>query len=108
MALGSVPLVLDSRPDTVPPGTAAADVVGTDISGLRRQAGAAGPSDVERVLGARVDNRAAALADFAVLLSPAAAGRLEDLAQLAHATTIRRFGPTVRLYAPLYLSNECV
>jgi 2-iminoacetate synthase len=108
MALGSVPLVLDSRPDTVPPGTAAADVVGTDISGLRRQAGAAGPSDVERVLGARVDNRAAALADFAILLSPAAAGRLEDLAQLAHATTIRRFGPTVRLYAPLYLSNECV
>ncbi len=43
-----------------------------------------------------------------MLLSPAAAVRLEDLAQLAHATTIRRFGPTVRLYAPLYLSNECV
>ncbi len=50
----------------------------------------------------------AALDDFAVLLSPAAGARLEDLAQLAHATTIRRFGPTVRLYAPLYLSNECV
>jgi 2-iminoacetate synthase len=111
MAIQSVPLVLDSRPDAAPAGTAAADVVGTDIAGLRALAGAVGPAglaEVERVLGRRVDTRSAALADFAVLLSPAAGGRLEELAQLAHATTIRRFGPTVRLYAPLYLSNECV
>jgi 2-iminoacetate synthase len=108
MALLSIPVVLDSRPDTVPPGTAAADVAGTDIAGLRALAALAGPADVERALRPRADSRSAALADFAALLSPAAAGRLEDLAQLAHATTIRRFGPTVRLYAPLYLSNECV
>jgi 2-iminoacetate synthase len=59
---------------------------------------------VERVLRARRRS----LADFAVLLSPAATERLEDLAAAAHATTVRRFGRTVRLFAPLYLSNECV
>src|SRR5207248_3578255 len=30
------------------------------------------------------------------------------LAQAAHRTTVRRFGRTVRLFSPLYLSNECV
>src|SRR5207248_7017979 len=30
------------------------------------------------------------------------------LAQAAHRTTVRRFGRTVRLFAPLYLSSECV
>jgi 2-iminoacetate synthase len=30
------------------------------------------------------------------------------MAAAAHATTVRRFGRTVRLFAPLYLSNECV
>jgi 2-iminoacetate synthase len=48
------------------------------------------------------------LADLAALLSPAAGARLEELAHAAHELTIRRFGRTVRLFAPLYLSNECV
>jgi 2-iminoacetate synthase len=99
-----VAVTLESRPATVPPGTAAADVVATDVARLAALAATAGPADVERALGRRTKE----LADLAVLLSPAAAPRLEDLAQLAHATTMRRFGPTVRLYAPLYLSNECV
>ena len=30
------------------------------------------------------------------------------MARLAHETTVRRFGRTVHLFAPLYLSNECV
>ena len=46
--------------------------------------------------------------DFAALLSPEAVPRLEDMARRAHETTVRRFGRTVRLFAPLYLSNECV
>ncbi len=37
--------------------------------------------------------------------SPAA---LEALAQRARALTLRHFGRTMRLFAPLYLSNECV
>ncbi len=48
------------------------------------------------------------LADFACLLSPAAAGCLEELGQRAHRLTLQRFGKTIRLFAPLYLSNECI
>jgi 2-iminoacetate synthase len=48
------------------------------------------------------------LDDFAALLSPAAAERLETLAGASRALTIARFGKTMRMYAPLYLSNECL
>ena len=44
--------------------------------------------------------------DFAKLISPSA--DLEELAQRAHATTLRHFGRTIQLFAPLYLSNECI
>lgn len=42
------------------------------------------------------------------LISPAAENYLEQMAQIAHDLTIQRFGRTIRLYAPLYLSNYCV
>lgn len=42
------------------------------------------------------------------LISPAAEDYLEQMAQLAHQLTVQRFGRTIRLYAPLYLSNYCV
>jgi 2-iminoacetate synthase len=45
--------------------------------------------------------------DLMALLSPAAEERLEEMAQRAHRLTARRFGRTILLYAPLYLSNEC-
>ena len=48
------------------------------------------------------------LADFAALISPAAGGVLETLAQRSQALTQQRFGKTIRLFAPLYLSNECI
>jgi 2-iminoacetate synthase len=48
------------------------------------------------------------LADLAALLSPVATARLEELAQAARETTLRRFGRAVRLYAPLYVSNACL
>ena len=100
----STPVVLESRPDSVPDGTAAADLVATDVAGLRDVARSATAADVDRALAADHPT----LADFAALLSGAAAGRLEDLAQKAHRITLARFGATVRLFAPLYLSNECV
>jgi 2-iminoacetate synthase len=60
-------------------------------------------ADVQRALAAeQLDNR-----DFMALLSPAADAFLEEMAQKAHAITLRRFGRTVLLYAPIYLSNEC-
>lgn len=59
--------------------------------------------DVRRSL--RKDKRN--LDDFLTLLSPAAATELEEMAQLTQQITQRRFGKTIQLYAPLYLSNEC-
>jgi 2-iminoacetate synthase len=46
--------------------------------------------------------------DFAHLISPAAGELLEPMGRRAHALTQQRFGKVVRLFAPLYLSNECV
>jgi 2-iminoacetate synthase len=48
------------------------------------------------------------LADFAHLISPAAGGLLEHMGRRAHAMTQQRFGKVIRLFAPLYLSNECI
>ena len=47
------------------------------------------------------------LEDFKALISPAAAPYLEDMAQRSHQLTQKRFGKTIQMYAPLYLSNEC-
>ncbi len=46
--------------------------------------------------------------ELAVLLSPAAAGCLEEMARKAKDNTLRHFGNAIILYAPLYLSNYCV
>src|SRR5665213_990060 len=48
------------------------------------------------------------LADFAALISPAAAENLEAMGRRAHLMTQQRFGKTIRLFAPLYVSNECI
>ncbi len=47
------------------------------------------------------------LEDFKALISPAAAPHLEQMAQLSHNLTQKRFGKTIQMYVPLYLSNEC-
>lgn len=79
---------------------------GLPFDALLEQAwGASGPR-VERALQTPPPERT--LFDFAVLLSPAAGERLEDLAAASHRLTVARFGRTMRMYAPLYLSNECL
>ena len=45
--------------------------------------------------------------DFKALISPAAVPYLEQMAQMSSALTKKRFGKTIQLYAPMYLSNEC-
>ncbi|MBU1311587.1 MAG: 2-iminoacetate synthase ThiH [Gammaproteobacteria bacterium] len=47
------------------------------------------------------------LSDLQTLLSPAAAPFLPQLANKAQLLTRQRFGRTVQLFAPLYLSNLC-
>ena len=59
--------------------------------------------DVERALAKEKRD----LEDFKALISPAAEAYLEQMAQLSHALTQKRFGKTIQLYAPMYLSNEC-
>jgi len=46
--------------------------------------------------------------DFPVLFSKTAEFYLEQMALKSAAITSRRFGKVINLYAPLYLSNECV
>jgi 2-iminoacetate synthase len=45
---------------------------------------------------------------FERLIGPMTGPELEQLAQQARLLTLRHFGRTIRLFAPLYLSNECV
>lgn len=47
------------------------------------------------------------LEDFKALISPAAVPYIEQMAQLSNALTQKRFGKTIQMYAPMYLSNEC-
>jgi 2-iminoacetate synthase len=48
------------------------------------------------------------LNDFACLISPAASEFLGQLSVRSQKLTQQRFGKVVRLFAPLYLSNECI
>jgi 2-iminoacetate synthase len=48
------------------------------------------------------------LTDFAQLISPAAGEFLETMGRRSHTLTQQRFGKVIRLFAPLYLSNECI
>lgn len=47
------------------------------------------------------------LEDFKALISPAARPFLEQMARQSKSITKKRFGNTMQMYAPMYLSNEC-
>src|ERR1035437_2707044 len=48
------------------------------------------------------------LNDFAHLISPVGAELLEPLSRRSQQMTRQRFCKVIRLFAPLYLSNECI
>lgn len=83
------------------------DVFNSLTSGaLAAQSEHATPADVDAALAQRRRN----LSDFATLISPVA-GRgpyLEEMARRSQQATLKHFGRTIRLFAPLYLSNECI
>lgn len=54
-----------------------------------------------------LQNRKRSLEDFKALISPAAKPFLEEMAQQSKVITKKRFGNTMQMYAPMYLSNEC-
>lgn len=45
---------------------------------------------------------------FKQLIAPKSDSALEAMAQTSRALTLHNFGRTMRLFAPLYLSNECI
>lgn len=73
-----------------------------------RAIGAMTAEDVRRVLAkARLKGSRLEPEDFMALISPAAAPFLEEMAQLAHTRTLERFGRTISMYVPMYVSNAC-
>jgi 2-iminoacetate synthase len=61
------------------------------------------PADVQLAL----DKEVLDLNDFMALVSPAAEPFLELMAQKSMMATQKRFGKTIQMYIPLYLSNSC-
>ncbi|MBD9178642.1 MAG: 2-iminoacetate synthase ThiH [Odoribacter splanchnicus] len=60
-------------------------------------------ADVEQALGkSHLD-----IGDFMALISPAATRYLEPMAELSRKYTLQRFGKTVSMYIPLYITNSC-
>jgi 2-iminoacetate synthase len=59
-------------------------------------------------VGASLAASRPSLLDFARLISPAASGLLEPISHISRRLTQQRFGKVMRLFAPLYLSNECI
>jgi len=58
-------------------------------------------------VGRALQKKSLDMDDFAALVSPAAAEYLEHLASKSHRLTQKRFGNTMQMYIPMYLSNEC-
>ncbi|MDH3360332.1 MAG: 2-iminoacetate synthase ThiH, partial [Desulfobulbaceae bacterium] len=74
-----------------------------DFDNLRQAVTTATAADVLRALKSpRLGKR-----DLAALLSPAAEPFLGAMASRSAAITEQRFGKTIQIYAPLYVSNLC-
>jgi 2-iminoacetate synthase len=71
---------------------------------LREIASRATEADVRRCLS----RDALRIEDFACLISDAGERMLDQLCARSMQLTRRRFGRVIRLFAPLYLSNECI
>ena len=74
------------------------------LAALARRAESASPE----AAAASLSREKLELTDFAHLISPAAGKVIEPLGRRAHHLTRQRFGNVIRMFAPLYLSNECV
>ena len=53
-------------------------------------------------------NRSPLLRRFEELLAPKTDAEFENMARASRSLTLQNFGRTMRLFAPLYLSNECI
>ena len=77
-----------------------------DYSTVSHRIESATQSNVRRALAK--EGRKLEMCDLEALLSPSAEPFLEDIAQQSHRLTVARFGHTMQMFAPLYLSNICM
>ncbi len=63
--------------------------------------------NIKSVLEKAQRNIVLSMNDFMVLVSPAATNYLNEMCLISQQKTQRRFGKTIQLYIPLYLSNYC-
>jgi 2-iminoacetate synthase len=66
------------------------------------------PSDFLPILDALPERKSPLMERFWSLLEVKSPSQLEAMAREARAITRRNFGRTMRMFAPLYVSNECV
>lgn len=98
----------DPTPDAIF-GHGFADVIGEyDWDETVRLVESATEADVDRVLAkARRNSQRLTPEDFAMLISPVAASRIEEMAALSSRFTGERFGKTISMYIPMYVGNAC-
>ncbi len=75
------------------------------IEALVKQSLDTGESAVRSILER---GQARSVSEFAALISPEAGKLLEPLARQSRQLTQKHFGKTIRMFAPLYPSNECI
>jgi len=77
----------------------------TDLDAWRARSEGATGQEVRDAL----QGKSSGLARMAALLSEhAASEHIEEMAAIAHRISVQRFGRTLQMYAPLYVSNECI
>ena len=86
-----------------------ADVIGQyDWDETLKMVEKATEADVRRVLAkARRNVKPLSPDEFAVLISESADPYMEDMARLSRRYTQERFGKTISMYIPMYVSNAC-
>ena len=74
-----------------------------DWEEMTRRIASTTPADVERALS----KEHLSIDDFMALISPAASRYLEQMARRSQYHTRRRFGKTMSMYIPMYITNSC-
>lgn len=73
-----------------------------------RQIDSATEYDVRRILsGVRTSKKSISPEELGLLISPAAYPFIDEMAEISHKMTLERFGKTISLYIPMYVSNAC-
>jgi len=92
-----------------PFGSGFADIIGQyDWDETTSRINATTDEDVKRVMGKAIAGKTALTPeDFTVLISPAAMPYIHQMGELAAKITDARFGKTISMYIPMYVSNAC-